>query len=441
MNRLQTLWFSIRDSFWFVPGLIIACSIAIALFFIEMDSYAKWEWIDDYPRFFGVQPQGARDMLATIASSMMTVVGVTFSITLMTLTLAASQYTSRILRNFMGDRVTQVVLGVFAGIYIYCLIVLRTVRGGDESVVPSVSVAFSILLAIGGVVALIFFIHHIALSIQASSIIAAVARETTRAVDRLFPEPIGRETALKSHAKELEGLSPPPGPGWISVPAPKTGYIQGVDDDGLIKLASEHICVIHMAAGIGHFVIKDTNLAWINADADPSRKTIDALQAAYSIGRYRTVDQDAEFGLRQIVDIALRALSPSTNDTTTAVMCADHLTAILVRLASRSIPARERYVDGKLRLIAVGPDFTEMVAGSFHQIRESAEGNAAMLLALVDSIAKIAAEVTSVERKLVLRRELDAIEEAASRTIQAPDDRAQIERHLAAAREVLANPR
>ena len=127
-------------------------------------------------------------MLSTIAGSMMTVVGVTFSMTLVTLALASSQYTSRILRNFMRDRVTQVVLGIFAGIFTYCLIVLRTIRGGDEGgFVPSLAVSFGVVLAIGGIGVLIFFIHHIASSIQASSIIASVADETMVAVDRLFP--------------------------------------------------------------------------------------------------------------------------------------------------------------------------------------------------------------------------------------------------------------
>ena len=137
-------------------------------------------------------------MLSTIAGSMMTVVGVTFSMVLVALALASSQYTSRILRNFMRDRVTQIVLGVFAGIFIYCLIVLRTIRSGDEGgFVPSLAVFFAVVLAIGGISALIFFIHHIASSIQASSIIASVADETLAAVDRLFPGQLGQGAAWR----------------------------------------------------------------------------------------------------------------------------------------------------------------------------------------------------------------------------------------------------
>ncbi len=178
----------------------------------------------EWPRLLGAGAAGARGMLATIAGSMMTVVGVTFSMTLMTLALASSQYTSRILRNFMRDRVTQVVLGSFAGIFTYCLIVLRTIRGGDEGgFIPSLSVAVSVVLAIGGIGALIFFIHHIAASIQASSIIASVAAETLVAVDRLFPEKLGHDPEDNDTDPSTFAMSEP---NWQAVTAPKNGYVQ-----------------------------------------------------------------------------------------------------------------------------------------------------------------------------------------------------------------------
>ncbi len=189
MNKLKRLWSDLRASFWFVPSLIVGGSIALAMVLIEADSAGSHRWLARWPRVFGAGAEGARGMLSTIAGSMMTVVGVTFSMTLVTLALASSQYTSRILRNFMGDRVMQVVLGIFTGIFTYCLIVLRTIRGGDEGeFIPSLAVAFGVVLAIGGIGILIFFIHHIASSIQASRIIASVADETMMAVDRLFPE-------------------------------------------------------------------------------------------------------------------------------------------------------------------------------------------------------------------------------------------------------------
>jgi uncharacterized membrane protein len=160
---------------------------------IEAHSAGTDHWLARWPRLFGAGAEGARGMMSTIAGSMMTVVGVTFSMILVVLAMASSQYTSRILRNFMRSRVTQVVLGIFAGIFTYCLIVLRTIRGGDEGAfVPSLAVFFGFVLALGGIGALMFFIHHIASSIQASSIIASIAQETIAAIDRLFPEKLGQ---------------------------------------------------------------------------------------------------------------------------------------------------------------------------------------------------------------------------------------------------------
>ncbi len=193
MNKFKQLWSNLRSSFWFMPSLIVLLSVAFAVALIEADSTGSDRWLAQWPRLFGAGAQGARGMMSTIAGSMMSVVGVTFSMILVVLALASSQYTSRILRNFMRSRVTQVVLGIFAGIFTYCLIVLRTIRGGDEGAfVPNLAVFFGFVLALGGVGALMFFIHHIASSIQASSIISSVAEETIAAIDRLFPEKLGQ---------------------------------------------------------------------------------------------------------------------------------------------------------------------------------------------------------------------------------------------------------
>ena len=222
-----------------------------------------------WPRLFGAGAEGARQMLSTIAGSMMTVVGVTFSMTLVALALASSQYTSRILRNFMRDRVTQIALGIFAGIFTYCLIVLRTIRGGDESgFIPSLAVLFGVVLAIGGIAVLIFFIHHIASSIQASNIIASVAAETMVAVDRLFPEKLGQGAFDYD-----EDQAPPPLPErhWQAVPAHGNGYIQSVDNAVLLRLAREHKTIVRMERGIGEFVVHDTTLASLALEAPPDR--------------------------------------------------------------------------------------------------------------------------------------------------------------------------
>jgi len=385
----------------------------------------------DWPRLFGAGASGARGMLATIAGSMMTVVGVTFSMTLVTLSLASSQYTSRILRNFMSDHVTQVVLGIFAGIFTYCLIVLRTIRGDDAGgFVPSLSVAFSVVLAIGGIGTLIFFIHHIASSIQASSIVASVAQETLEAVDRLFPEELGREPM-----DDEADPSPLPVRNWQAVMARRNGYLQAVDSATLLRLAREHKTLVRMDRGIGEFVVQNTPLASLALENPPDQESIAALRAAYDIDRYRTVHQDCAFGIRQLVDMALRALSPGINDTTTAVMCVDYLTAILARLASRKIPSSRRYEDGELRVISIGQTFASLVAESFDQIRGSAESNTAIMFRILGALQTIASLTGSPSRRQVLQEHVEGIAELAARTIKSPDDRTRFENRLAQVRK------
>ncbi len=435
MNKLKRLWNTLRGSFWFLPSLIVVGSIVIGLAFIQVDSAGGQEWMARWPWLFGASAAGARGVMSTIAGSMMTVVGVTFSMVLVTLALASSQYTSRILRNFMRDRVTQLVLGIFAGIFTYCLIVLRTIRGGDEAgFIPSMAVAFGVVLAISGIGALIFFIHHIAASIQASSIIASVAEETLGAIDRLFPEKMGQPPA-----DEEEDPSPLPlqERSWQPVPAPGNGYIQIVDNATLLRFAREQMTIVRMERGIGDFVVEGTLLASLALEEPPSKEIVADLQTAYRIDRHRDVQQDAAFGIRQLVDIALRALSPGINDTTTAVMCVDYLTAILARLASRNIPLSHRYEDGELRVITIGPTFADLVAESFDQIRGSAAGNVGVMLRMLGALQIIGSLTTNPSRRRTLREETQAIAELAERTIGSPHDRARFERRMAIVREAV----
>ena len=374
-------------------------------------------------------------MLSTIAGSMMSVVGVTFSMTLVALSMASSQYTSRILRNFMSSRLTQSVLGIFAGIFTYCLIVLRTIRGGDEGAfVPNLAVFFGFVLAVGGVGVLIFFIHHVASSIQASSIIASVADETILAIDRLFPKQLGHGAV---EADDELSPSPPAGWPWQAVTATKSGYLQAVDTAALLRLAREHNTVVRMDRGIGEFVVQNTAVASLSLENPPDRKTVAELQDAFSFSRYRTLEQDAGFGIRQLVDVALKALSPGINDTTTAVTCVDYLTMILARLASQKIPGSHRHEDGQLRVIAIGPSFQSLLSDAFDQIRESAKGNLGIMLRMLAALQTIASLTANPVRRQALDEHVERIAELGNRTIESPHDRFCFERRLGQVREAL----
>ncbi len=435
MNKLKLLWSNLRSSLWFLPSLIVAASALLAIALIEADSVGSGRWLARWPRLFGAGAAGARGMLSTIAGSMMSVVGVTFSMTLVALAMASSQYTSRILRNFMGSRVTQAVLGIFAGIFTYCLIVLRTIRGGDEGAfVPNLAVFFGFVLAVGGVGVLIFFIHHVASSIQASSIVASVASETIQAIDRLFPQRLGHGLG---EADDDPSSRAPTEWEWHAVLAKQSGYIQSVDNAALLRLAGKLKTLVRMERGIGEFVVQNTALVSVALEVPPNPATVSALQEAVSLSRHRTLEQDAAFGIRQLVDVALKALSPGLNDTTTAVTCVDYLTTILARLAPQQISAAHRYEHGELRVLAIGPSFQSLLSEAFDQIRESAKGNLAIMLEMLDALQTIASLTASPGRRKSLREQLECIAELAGRTIESAHDRTRIESRLAHVREAL----
>jgi len=435
MNKLKIIWNHLQTSLWFLPLLIVVGCVALAMTLIEVDLSGSDKLPTEWPRLFGAGAAGARGMLSTIAASMMSVVGVTFSMTLVALAMASSQYTSRILRNFMGSRLTQAVLGIFAGIFTYSLIVLRTIRGGDEGAfVPNLAVFFGFVLAVSGVAVLIFFIHHVASSIQASSVIASAAEETIQAIDRLFPKKLGHTL------DEAEEGQPPPlvdDRKWQIVSAVESGYIQGVDNVALLRLARERKTVVRMERGVGEFVVENTPLASLILEAPPDSETMVELRAAFSLSRYRTVKQDAAFGIRQIVDVALKALSPGINDTTTAVTCLDYLAMILSRLAPQQIPASHRFEDGALRVIAKGPSFQSLLSESFDQIRESAKGDLGIMLRMLGSLETIASLTADPSRRQAINEQVEWIAESANRTIESPHDRARFESRLAQVHEAL----
>lgn len=395
-------------------------AVGLALAFIEADSRVGVEALARWPRFFGASAEGARGILSTISGSMITVACVTFSLTIVALSIASNQYTPRILRNFMRDRTNQVVLGIFVSVFLYSLVVLRTIRGGEEAFVPSLSVLFAIVLAMVGIGFLIYFIHHIATSIQASSIIAAIAVETTQSVIVLFPEEVGKGV-IDPGVHETGGL--PADGSWAVVPAPATGYIQSADPEALLAHAEEHGVVLRMERGIGEFVIVGSPLASLAQSRQPTREQARAIHSIYAIGNYRTVGQDLGFGIRLLVDIALKALSPGVNDTTTATTCIDHLGAVLYCLAGRRIPSPLRHRGGELRLIARGPTFDGMVDAALHEIRQSAGSNVAVLLRLLETLASVITQTGDEFRRRSLWRHAELIAEEADRHVHSKHDR------------------
>ncbi len=406
LPRLRSLWFSLRDSLWFVPTLLVLAGVALAVLLIELPGDLTSGLSQRWPRLFGAGAEGSRGMLSAIATSMITVAGVVFSITVVALSLASSQYSPRLLRNFMADRPTQVVLGAFVAIFAYCLIVLRTIRGADEGAfVPSLAVLGGIAMAFVGVGLLIYYIHHIASAIQVASIVTRITDDTTRAIDRLFPSELG--TGLRAGGSRTPPDSVPDA--WTALPAPRTGYLVGVDGERLLELACKHSTVLRIEGPVGGFLVAGRPLAHVCA-----RQAIDAQACAeildcFSIDAERTVHQDAPYGLQQLVDVALKALSPGINDPTTAVACIDQLGALVVRLGDRHFEGPYRAVDGRLRLIAVGPDYASMVALAFDAITDHAAPDAQVYAKLIATLDSVAAATRDADKRRALLAQLDVM--------------------------------
>ena len=431
---LRKLWIQVRSSLWFVPTVLVILGAGAAVVLVELDiAYADVLGGQSWEPLLNAGAEGARGMLTAIASSMITVAGVAFSITIVTLSLASTQYTPRILRNFMRDRGNQFVLGTFVAIFTYCLIVLRTIRGGGEKngggFVPLLAVAFGMVLALASIGCLIFFIHHVAASIQASTILKAIANETDAAIDALHPDELRADEqahAVDAHRqREIE---------WRAVDAERSGYLQHGNAEGLLRFAKQHDVVVRLERAPGDYVAAGMPLASVSGaiDKDAAR----ALRRHFVIGAFRTVDQDAGFGIRQIVDIAMKALSPSVNDTSTAVTCIDYLSVLLSKLATRRLEAPCTTDDGEQRVLASAPVFDDLVAKAFDEIRLSADGNVTIILQMLCALRRVASVTKSSSRRRALLEQTRVIIDAADRTVVAAYDRARINRDLTEMREV-----
>lgn len=440
MTGLPRLRQNLTSSLWFVPTLMVVCAIALAAGLVEAEGLVSRELLARYPRLFGAGVDAARGMLSAIAGSMITIAGLTFSLTIVAITQASSQYTPRVLRNFIRDWYNQFVLGYFVAVFVYCLVVLRTIRGGEDGgrFIPSLAVLVALLLAILSVGVLVSFIHHTASSLQASSIISNVAKETLQTIERLFPEKLA--PGSEAMEEDFYPASEPSSEGWREIPSAATGYIQAVNMDGLLELAGEHDIVLRMKEGAGGYVVEGAPLIFLMESGKAA--TGDAglrarLNDCYTFDHVRTVERDAAFGIRQLVDIALKALSPGINDTTTAITCIDYLGAILARCAARSMANHLRGTDGRVRVVGCRPVFDDLVAEAFDQIRDSGEDNAAVLLRQLAAIETIDARTKSASRRQALSEQIDLIADAAQRGIESEYNQARIDERITRVRVAL----
>lgn len=423
--RTRSRWVSVRDSLWFLPAVITMVAGAFALLLIGLEREeqitlgAGEQWI------LGGGPEGARNVVNTIAGSLMTVTGVVFSITIVALQLASTQFSPRVLRNFTANRSNQVVLGIFIGTFTFALLVLRSIRSGtdeQEAFVPAIATATAVLLAVISIGALIFFINHAARVIQVSVIVDHVRKQTLHNVARLFPAQVGIPEPGGSPSAAVPDDPP------AVVHATEAGYLQDIDEEALFELAEDRRLTIRMERLIGEFLIPGETLVSVWPADAVDEEVRDGIHLAFVLGPERTPEQDVEFGIIEIADIAVKALSPGINDPSTAMNCIDRLGEVLAALGGRTPPVPIRKSpDGQLRLIALRPRFSRAVELAFDQIRHYGADNPAIVGKMLDIIGRVAVLVPE-QRRASLAEQAEAILHVAREAVDNPVDRETIER-------------
>ncbi|MDF3066988.1 MAG: hypothetical protein K0R38_2589 [Polyangiaceae bacterium] len=409
MTRASLRWSSLREqlrtSLWPTPvGVTVACAGA-ALGLARLDHQLSSDFAAWYS--YGGRAAGARELLSTIASSMLAIAGLVFSITILVLQLASSQFSPRVLRTFLQDTVTQWAMGMFLGSFVYALVLLPEVRSespGGPDFVPGIAIFGAFILALSSIAFFVRYIHHMAHSIRASTIVARVARETHESIQRLYPEGV-LEGATAS------GKLPTEPPTRIVRNSAEAGVVIDVDVEALMRVAVERDLVIAVLQHPGDFVPLGAPMVHLwgacdVADAEAERWVV--------LAQERTPHQDVAFGFRQFVDIAARALSPGINDPTTAVQVIDRLHDLLRSLVQRDIPQPAR-VDGggRLRLVLPRPDFADYLQLSFEEIRLYG-ASSVQVTRRVRAALRDLATVANADRTRMLEREEALFERAAA---------------------------
>ncbi len=383
--RLAALRDRLRTSLWFLPSVTVTASVLLALVLSRIGLGEGSTEIG-----FGGTPEGARGVLSTVAGSTITVTSLTFSLTVVALQSASSQFSPRILRAFLADHGNQIVLSTFLSTFAFSLVTLRSVRGGSEPTsthVPDVAMAVAMFLTALSVAMLVYFFHHITQQLRVETILEDL-QESALGVIR---------TALNEGEPSQADLPTVPDNAFV-LPCRASGYLQTVQPERLLELATDEGVVIRLRPMVGGACTEGTTLAWVwpvDADAPIAADRIgplgEAVDRAVHLGFERTMQQDVAFGIRQIVDIAVRALSPGINDPATAVAVIAALSPVLSALIGRDTGHDVRVdPEGRVRVALDSPTFGELLALGCDQPRRYGGSEPAVLVALLDMLGDVA---------------------------------------------------
>lgn len=422
MKKLLFFLNELKATFWFVPVLLILFSILLAIGFVYIDQIATFSR-DGLGRFLFVNSvDSARSILSTISGAMIGVAGTVFSVTLVALTLASSQLGPRLIKNFMYVRLNQVVLGSYISTYLYCLIVLNAIQESNNfTFIPTLAIFFAIIAAIANIILLIVFIHQIATSIQADNVISDISAFISKQVRVLFPEKMGDEPdpadelpvdAIKTQYSNI-----------ISIKNSKSGYLQYIDSESILNIMTDFNALLELNYRPGDYLVEGVEIGKLYTNEKLEEDNLEKILFQFVIGKTKTAQQDIEFSIHQMVEIAARALSPGVNDPYTAIACIDNLTATMCYLAQVKFPSKYRVDDkNELRVIADTLNFEGILNASFNQIRQFSVGSTAVIIRLMEVLLIIHEFATKENYKKTIMKHVKMTLNAGKESIKEKND-------------------
>ncbi|WP_076073069.1 DUF2254 domain-containing protein [Sphingomonas montana] len=420
----------LRESYWVIPAIMAITAVLLAGGMIALDTYEGSGWMDGFSWLHASRPSGARQLLSAIGGSMITVAGTVFSVTIAAVVYASGQYGPRLLSNFMADRGNQVTLGTFIATFLYCLIVLRTVRSPEESdgigFVPNMAVLVAVLLAVCSIAVLIFFIHHVPSKLHINSVIKDIGDTLIKEVGQRFPNAIGAARPERNGQPEKarvppafrDDATPQAASERFLIAALHTGYIQTVDADAITAQARANDLVLRLRYQPGDFVHVGRTLVEATPPGRCDATTAKAIAEAYAVGARRTAIQDLRFLVDELVEIGARALSAGINDPFTAITCLDWLAAALADLACREMPSPLRIdAAGALRVIAHLETFAGFMDRSFGALIPYVAGDVVVGLRFVRALGEVALDCDAPDRLACVKATVDRLAALSKETL------------------------
>ena len=407
----RATWDNLRVSFWFAPAIMALVAVPLAWLLYGLDRQIPNELIQDSRLVMSGSPDQVRIMLISIAGTVLATAGVVFTLLTLPLSTVAAQYGSRLLRVFLGDRTTQVVLGMFVGTFVYCIAAAMSILPAEiepEGAQITTTVGLALMIATFGT--LILLVQHISTMLQAPNIAAAAGAELLDVVKVENPDESRLEN-IPANAGRVAQIAMAEAEAY-PIRSEEVGYIQTLDPDILLTLARENDLVMRLEAKPGDYVWEGKVVVQVWPATRFNERLEKQLRRAIRVGNQRTPTQDVECAVNQLVEMAVRAMSPAINDPFTAMTCLDHIGNGLALFARQGPENLNSYdPNGRLRLVFEPFSFEELLGAAFDMLRHASCDNAAVLLHMVDVIGVFGQEVQSPENQTLLLRHADLIRE------------------------------